>query len=115
MARTLIIPTYVNRSQLTASTAVPATPGDTVNGNSVPNDGFTYLYVTTTDGASPHNFSVQLPNLIDGQAITSRTYTVPAGTTSFYITGVFPTNQYGPQLLIDSTSNALQFRAFSNA
>jgi len=101
-------------TQVVKGTPAP-TASDTTNGNQAANDGYSFLEVTNANGAATRVFSVQLPNNVDGQTITSRTYTVPVSATCPIYVGPFPTNFYGPILLIDSTSTDLSFRAISLA
>lgn len=107
MARGLITPTAVTR----AGVAPPAeTTGDATNFHYVPNDGSTILLVRNSNGASTARvLTVRIATVVDGQAVTSRTYSIAAAA-SRYI-GPFDVATYGAQLLLDPDNAELKILA----
>jgi hypothetical protein len=95
-----------------AGIAVPTeTTGDATNNHTIPNDGSVFLLVRNSNGASTtRTLTVRLSKTVDGQAVTSRTYPIAAGT-SRYI-GPFPPDVYGSSLLIDVDNAELKITAF---
>ncbi|WP_250029805.1 hypothetical protein [Paractinoplanes maris] len=96
-----------------AGIAVPTeTNGDTVNGHSLPNDGAkTFLLARNSNGASTaRTLTVRLQGSVDGQAITPKTYSIPAGQ-SRYI-GPFDTSRYGSSVAVDVDNAELKITAF---
>lgn len=101
MTATAIAVTQLARSGVAS---VAATAGDTVNGNSVVNDGKMFLHLINTDGAASHTCTVAVAQAgPDGQAISSKVVTVVAS--GDYFTDVWPVSVYGTSLAItvDST------------
>lgn len=94
MAATALTLTQTSRAGVTMPIGTAA---DTVNGNSVTNDGSVLLIADNTDTAS-HTVTIALPGKVDGQTVASRTVTIAAGTTS--ILGPYPPQYYGSSLAI---------------
>jgi hypothetical protein len=96
-----------------AGLVVPAeTNGDPTNGHLLPNNGVTtFLLVRNANGASTaRTLTVRLQGSVDGQAITPRTYSIPAAA-SRYI-GPFDTTRYGSSVAIDVDNAELKLSAF---
>jgi hypothetical protein len=85
-----------------------ATVGDATNGHTVANDGKTGILVKNT-GATARIVTFKLFKTVDGQAITPRAKSLPAGAT--YLFGPFPTDHYGAQLDIDVAHAELTLQA----
>lgn len=107
------------RSALTINTiskiglAVPTeTNGDPVNNHLLPNDGTkTFLLARNSNGsATARTLTVRLQGSVDGQAITPKTYSIPAGA-SRYI-GPFDTTRYGSSVEVDVDNAELKLTAF---
>lgn len=93
MTATAIPVTQVSRS---GTASVAGTAGDTVNGNSVANDGKVWLELGNSGGVS-HTCTVTPAALgADGLTLGTKVITIPAG--GSYRTDVWPTAIYGTQL-----------------
>ena len=81
--------------------ALPSeTTGDPVNNHFVNNDGNVILIARNSNGASTaRTVTVRLPGAVDGQTISPRTYSIPAGATR--VIGPFPTGSYGTTMQVD--------------
>ncbi len=78
MARSAIT---VNNITTTASAVPSETNGDATNGHYVANaKNLTFLVVRNADSGGPHTISVGYPN-VDGQAVTPKSYSIPASST----------------------------------
>lgn len=106
MARTQIVAVSADKD---GATLAAASAGDVANGNYVNNSGQTRLVVTNTSGSTPYNFTIGIPTLVDGKAVTSRIVPMAANAVKFF--GPYPTNIYGNQLLIDCENASLTVRA----
>ena len=110
MARTRIVPRGISRFAVTAESG--GTTGDTVNGMWVPNDGATFLRMTST-APGTQTVSVLIPGGVDTDlTVNDRTVSVPAGSTGSY-SGFFPVEFYGTELLLDVSSALLKVAAYS--
>lgn len=78
----------MSRAGLAPSYSAP----DAVNGESIANNGQTFLHVKNTGGAAC-TVSFDLPNQVDGQTPPDKTVSVPA-TTGDRMIGPFPIGQY---------------------
>jgi hypothetical protein len=105
-ATALPAPTVATRAGVTVPTAVAT---DAANGNTMLNDGHTFLDVTNTD-SSTHTLTIHLAQLVDGQSATSFVRTITAGVSKRY--GKFPVSAYGTKLLITVDSALLHAVAF---
>jgi hypothetical protein len=112
MARTIIPVTSMNR-RATVPNATE-TNADPVNNMFIVNDGATWIEVRNNNGAVSRSFTVEEPNLVDGDLlIADRTYTLtPSQTVKV---GPFPRSLYGETLLIDIPvgQTDLRFTAYS--
>lgn len=99
MARTDLTPQNVSRSGVAPSFAAA-----NVDGHSWANNGRQLLYVKNTAG-SPVTVTFPIPVTVDGQAVASKTVSVPA-TTGERLIGPFPTqyNQADGDAWVDFSS-----------
>lgn len=88
MARTARAVQEINRAGL----AETFTAADNTNGETIPNDGRTFLHVKNTGGGAC-TVTVATPGQVDGLAIADLTATVPA-TTGDRLIGPFPPGIY---------------------
>lgn len=88
MARTARTVQQISRSGL----APAYTAADNTNGETIPNNGTTFLHVKNTGGGAC-TVTISIPGQVDGQAVASRTVSVPA-TTGDRMIGPFPTGTY---------------------
>lgn len=109
MSRTAITVTPITR----AGVAPPSeATGDVAQGNTVPNDGNTFLLVRNSNGASTARvLTIRLSGGADGQSIVPRTVSIPAAA-SRYI-GPFDTASYGTDLLLDPDHAELKIIAMN--
>lgn len=109
MARGLIAVNSITRTGI----AVPSeTTGDASNFHYVPNDGATFLLVRNSNGASTARvLTVLINSTVDGQAVTSRTYSIAAAASKYI--GPFPTSIYGTQLNLNPDNAELRITAFN--
>lgn len=107
MARSTLTVTTITKTGV----ATPAeTNGDATNNHLLPNDGRTFLLVRNANGASTaRTLTVRLQGSVDGQAITPKTYSIPAAA-SRYI-GPFDTSRYGTSTQIDVDNAELKLTA----
>ena len=110
--RTPLAVLSVSRLVLTAFPQ-PSVAGDAVNGNVSPNDGATFLAVFNADASPTHGLTVQVVNGIDGLTVGPRSYTIPGSASGVQITGPFPVQYYGSQLLWSVDSAQLKVAAYS--
>lgn len=85
--------------------------GDATNNHSVANNGTVWLEARNAHATLPKNLTVRIPGTVDGQAVTSRVYAIPALTTRRV--GPFPTHDYGTLLLVDVESVDLKLTAYT--
>jgi hypothetical protein len=111
MARTNVPVVRLNRTSIVTTAIASATALDNVNGNYVTNDGATFLMMFNNSGSS-RTVSILLPEGAD-QDLTAgpRVYSLTNGVT--YLTGYFPENPYGSQILVDSSGNGVRTIAYT--
>jgi hypothetical protein len=104
MPRTAMTVTDISR----AGVAVPAEQTvDVANGNYVPNDGKVVLLVRNSNGAATsRTLTIAVNGSIDGQPVTSRSYSIAAGASRYL--GTFDTTNYGTQLNINGDNTDLK-------
>jgi len=85
---------------------------DNVNGNSIPNDGRTWLELSNTD-ASSRTVTVALARQVDGQTVTPTTHTVAAS--AQVRIGPFPPSDYGHTLIVTTNNALLKIAAYKLA
>lgn len=89
MARTVITKTTPSTNGVAITTLTAVDAAASPNGMAYVSDG-TELVIIRNGDASTHTMTVDIPGLVDGQTVTDKTVTIPAGGT--YIAG-----PYGPQ------------------
>lgn len=109
MARASITLIRLTRTALGALT--PATTLSSADGNYVTNDGATFLYLNNGSGGS-RTVSVLVPEDVDQNlAVASRTFVLSAGQVG--LTGTFPREIYGGQILVDVSGSTVTAVAYS--
>ncbi|MET8978552.1 hypothetical protein ABZX85_23330 [Streptomyces sp. NPDC004539] len=103
MPRTALTPIQATR----AGTVLPAAvAGDVANGNGVANDGRVILIVKNTNASAvARTVTFAFTKTVDGQAVTSRAETIPAGETQVF--GPFPPTDYGTSLAVNADNAEL--------
>jgi hypothetical protein len=87
--------------------------GDSVNGNTVSNNGLsTWVEVTNADTAV-HHISFQPTRTVAGFEVTPPLIAIPASTTVPIKFGPFSAQDYGPQLEITVDSAQIKISAYS--
>lgn len=84
--------------------------GDAVNFHSIANDGKVWFEVRNADASNPHTATVKFTTTVDGQAVTSRAYSIAA--TLKRRIGPWPPEQYGSTLEVDVDSSQLKLTAY---
>lgn len=83
---------------------------DNVNGNWVANNGSIFLIVRNSSGGAS-TLTIAIPAGVDEDLTApSRTYVLSNNVT--YLTGYFPVNVYGPQLLINISTASVNGQPF---
>jgi len=98
--------TVVAPNHLAASAAVSTLElnSDVTNGNTVPNDGKTWLLVRNTNAAT-RNLTVNYRNQVDGQTIPPIAYTIPA-TPAQVLVPLGPVAFFGDSVSLTYTNGA---------
>lgn len=110
MARTAIPVHQISRTGVANSTISPVT-GDATNNHSVANNGAVWIEAHNTNGTSTaHTVTVHIAQTVDGQAVTSKTYSVTAADTMRI--GPWPVAQYGSVVQIDVNSTEFALTAW---
>lgn len=107
-----MVATAVPLTTITRTGAARTTPpaADVTNGNSVANDGATWLEVDNADTAT-HPLTVHFGRSIDGQVVTPRTYTIPASAVAYKV-GPFSAGDYGQVMSVTADSVQLKIAAY---
>lgn len=108
MARVVVPVVTVTKAGVAAGTEVN---GDATNFHEVSNNGATWIEVRNADGAGAHTVTVKVSKTVDGQGVTSRTYSI-ALTSSKRIRLGDP-NVYGNPTQIDVDSSQLKLTAYT--
>lgn len=95
MARVVIPVTEITKAGIAPATEVN---GDATNNHYFANDSRTFL-VVRNGGASTRTLTVKFAATVDGQAVTSRTYSLATTVTRFI--GPFETGPYGTTVNVD--------------
>lgn len=103
--------TALSATTLTHTTPVtlassPGAAGDNTNGNTVPNGGSSVLFMNNTAGSSG-TVTVALTTTVDGQTVTSRTFTIPANTVQMVKLG--PVAYYGTTVTVTPSASTIKF------
>ena len=103
MPRVNVPVNQISRTGIKNSDVTPVT-GDSTNNHTVLNNGSNWIEAKNTNGGSTaHTVTVHISETVDGQAVTSKTYSVPAGDTMRI--GPWPVKTYGSSVLVDVNSN----------
>lgn len=109
MARTAV---PVNGLVRTGVTSVAPVAADVANGNSVANNGRTFIEVTNSDTVV-HNLTIQPTTLVDGQTVVPVTHAIPANQALPIKYGPFSTADYSSTLEINGDNAMLKFAAYA--
>ncbi len=94
MPRVAITPVTPSRAGVTAAVAVA---GSVADGNTIANDGKTFLLATNTNGsATARTIDFVVKRTVDGITPDKAAVSIAAGATKAF--GPFPTNDYGVSL-----------------
>jgi hypothetical protein len=111
MARGLIPVNVISRDGVDDSTVTP-TVGDPTNGHRIANTGVMWLRVKNTNaGSTARTVTFHLVGSTDGQGVTSRVESIPAGKT--FVMGPWPKDAYGAYLLVDPSHAEITISAWS--
>lgn len=104
MARSNIPVNLIGRDTGVLNSAITPVTGDSTNNHQLTNNGACWIEAKNTNGSSiSHNVTVRISETVDGQAVSSKVYAVPAGDTRRI--GPFPVKVYGTLVQIDVNSN----------
>jgi hypothetical protein len=110
MSRVNVPVNLITRTGIQNDTVTPVT-GDSTNNHQLANNGKCWIEAKNTNGsATSHTVTAKFAETVDGQAITSRAYPIPAGKTQRI--GPWPTKEYGTTMLIDVNSNEFELTAW---
>lgn len=110
MARVLVVVHGISRFAVTPHAT--GTTGDVTFGLYLPNDGATFLRVTST-APGTQTVKALIPGGVDTDLSAGpRNYDIPAGSTGSYA-GFFPVDVYGTELLLNTSSALLKVAAYS--
>ena len=102
----------ITLSRTTPNTVVasPGTAADTTNGDAYPNGDNTWLVMNNT-GGSTYTVSIAYAVTTDGQAVTARSFSVPATTIQWVKLG--RTDLYGTTAVITASNVAVKLGVYS--
>lgn len=86
------------------------TNGDATNNHTIANDGKMWLEVSNADASNPHNLTVHIQDVVDGQAVAPRVYAIAASGKKRI--GPWPVGDYGSALQVDVDSTQLKLTAY---
>ena len=108
MARTSLPHTNISRAGVAPGAEVN---GDVANGHTTVNDGRVLILARNSNGASTaRTITFRLPGTVDGQSVTSRAVSIPAGASRYF--GPFPTSVYPGKVEIDVDNAELKLTAY---
>lgn len=107
MAATPVTVTTITRTGIAPAAFVNS---DNVNGNSVANDGRTWIEVSNTD-TGPHTVAVTVAREVDGQTVTPVSHSVVAG--AQLRLGPFPIEDYGNVVTVTTNAALLKIAAYN--
>lgn len=111
MARHDIPVNQIQRTSGILESAVTPVTGNSTDNHSMANNGVSWIEAKNTNGsATSHSVTVHIDETVEGQAVTSKVYAVPAGDTRRI--GPWPTKAYGNPVLIDVNSNEFELTAW---
>lgn len=96
---------------ITEAGMVPAAAvnGDNVNGNSFANSGVQWVEWTNTAGGSG-TWSIAFPNLVKGQTVPAKSFTVAAG--AVHRAGPFDPSIYGSTVVMTPSASTMKPAVF---
>lgn len=106
-ARTPVAVATLNRA--TGITPIAYASSDNTNGNSVANDGQTWLELSNTDSVS-RTATVTPARTVDGQAVAGVVHTLAAA--ALLKLGPFPVSDYGSVLQVNTSAALLKIAAY---
>lgn len=109
MARVNVPVVSVTKAGVAAGTEVN---GDATNFHEVSNNGSTWIEVRNADGAATHILTIKVSRTVDGQGVTSRSYTIPISATTRKIRLGDPAI-YGNPTQVDVDSTQLKLTAYT--
>jgi hypothetical protein len=112
MAGRTVVPVLTCTRTALLDLPAPSQAFDVANGNFCYNDGATALILLNSDGGNTHTLTVQLAAGQDGLTTGPRTLTLPISANR-KMTGVWPIQFYGNQLLISADSALVLVQAVS--
>lgn len=83
---------------------------DSVNGDSISNNGDTVVLIENTNTTTQQTVTVDLAQQVDGQAVTPLTWTIAAGAT--VVAKLGPPSYYGSVVTLTASAAAVQFTCF---
>jgi hypothetical protein len=108
MPRVVVPVTQITRAGIAPAAEVN---GDATNNHYVSNTGDVFLLVRNANGASTaRTLTVRYSKTIDGQAVSSRTYSIPAATSRYV--GPFPLEHFSETLQVDVDNAELKLSAY---
>jgi hypothetical protein len=110
MALTALTPTQLTHTTPVTFPASPGVAGDNVNGNGAPNGGTSMLVMNNTAGASG-TVVVAYSTQVDGQAVTARTFTIPA--TTVQVVKLGPTNLFGNIVSVTPSASTIKLAVYA--
>lgn len=103
----------VNKVTAAGTPGVAGVAADTVNGNSVQNNGLTtWIEVTNTD-ASIHHITIQPTREVAGYSVTPPPIAIPANTTVPVKFGPFSAADYSSALQVTADSALIHLAAYA--
>lgn len=84
--------------------------GDATNFHSTANDGRVWIEIRNADAGGPHTATVHIKDVVDGQTVAPKTYSIAASTKRRI--GPWPPGAYGSVLDVDVDSAELKLTAY---
>lgn len=107
------IPITVNQVTAAGTAGSAGVAADTVNGNTVANNGLsTWIEVTNSD-ASVHHITIQPTRQVAGYSVVPTPINIPANTTVPIKFGPFSAADYSSQLEVTADSALIHLAAYS--
>jgi hypothetical protein len=102
--------TTLSRTSATVLTASPGTAADATNGDAYPNGENTFAIFNNT-GGSTYTVSVAYNVTTDGQAVTARSFSVPA--TTMHVVKLGRPDLYGSTVILTAQNTAVKIAVYS--
>jgi archaellum component FlaG (FlaF/FlaG flagellin family) len=107
MPRVNLPHTQISRAGIAPGSEVT---GDPSNNHSTANDGKVFLLARNSGSGSARTVTLKIPTVVDGQAVASRTVSVPISSSKYI--GPFPPGDYGNVLEVDVDHAELKLTAY---